>query len=178
MLLVVLMMLLMATGTAVYAMQATVAEQKASGSILEASISRAASECVTMAGISMEDQSAVPTGLDAAWTAGAGSAMSYPTKFSLPVPTNPTAASPGLPFADAATFPLGAAGFICPTTTRQVRGHLLHESLFYTGTGGVQRRRVVITGFGELFVDNDPVDSANFRGIHEVVSLTRAYFDQ
>jgi Tfp pilus assembly protein PilX len=177
-LLVVLVLILMATSTAVWALQSTLSEQRASTSVLEMSLSRAHSECAAMGGIALEELNNAGATLGAEWQAGASQATSYPNKYKWPV------------------VPSTVGGFIRHTSQnspdaiyacglQMSRGnraqHSLHESYKYdtdTTTAVITERfLVVITGFGDI----KPIgafDSDLARQTHEIDTQTRAFFDQ
>jgi hypothetical protein len=181
--LIVMVLILVATSTGVWALQSTVFEQKASTALLESSLSRIQAECSTMAGIALEENM------------GAATAQLFPqwqgpllTKYFLPAPTA-NMVSPD--------FPDGNGGFSCGQDVQMrpapwsLTSRRLHERIPYatqgasvgpsSGQGPVTRPAalVVITGYGELSLGaTDTLDTNGERGIHEVISVSRAYFDQ
>ena len=175
--LVVLMLILVATSTGVWAMQSTVYEQKASTSFLEASLTRTGAECSAMAGIALEEVTGQTAELSAAQLtkyylpAVAGTSPVYTTAFATPN----------------SGFNCGADVSMRPLPW-QPRDFRVHERITYlddfssvnknSGTqGGQQNALVVISGYGELAVGNDQLDSNGIRGVHEAISISRAYFD-
>jgi hypothetical protein len=179
--LIVMILILVATSTGVWALQSTVFEQKASTSLLESNLTRTQAECSAMAGIALEENMmAASSTLDPAWT---GPLLA---KYFLPALT-PDMRSPD--------FPNGDGGFSCGANAQMrrlpwsLRSRRLHERILYatpgaaaapTGGQGAMLQEsalVVITGYGELALANNPTDSLRVRGIHEVVSISRAYFD-
>lgn len=175
--LVVLMLILVATSTGVWAMQSTVYEQKASTAFLESHLSRTGAECSAMAGIALEETSGQIGSLT----------DDQRTKYYLPAIPNAAPvytldfATPNSGYNCGADVAMRAAPW-------QARGFRLHERIPYTDpggatgkgsgpTGGAMPALVVISGYGELAVASDPLDSNNIRGVHEVISISRAYFD-
>jgi hypothetical protein len=178
--LVVMMLILVATSAGVWAMQSSLAEQKASTSLLEISLAHAEAECSAMAGVVLEE--------------GTQGALNVPpellTKYYLP---NPVGTIYTKDFADA------DGGFGCGRQTAMralpwsLRSRRIHDSSTYgtppsSGGGGggdpasfsLDRsggQLVVITGYGELSLASDPLDQNKQRGVHEVVAMSRAYFD-
>jgi len=180
--LIVMVLILVATSTGVWALQSTVFEQKASTALLESSLSRVEAQCSTMAGIALEENMI------------AASAQLFPQwqnellkKYFLPMPTA-TMVSPDFPNPN-------ASGFNCGDRTGMrsapwsLTSRRLHERIPYAtqgasvspsgGQGPMTQPSalVVITGYGELTLANDTPDANGVRGIHEVISVSRAYFD-
>ena len=180
--LIVMVLILVATSTGVWALQSTVFEQKASTALLESSLSRTEAECSTMAGIVLEENmAAAGAQLFSQWQ------DTLLRKYFLPTPTA-NVVSPDFPNPAASGFNCGQDVGMRPApwffTARR-----LHERIPYatqgasagpsSGQGPITRPSalVVITGYGELTLANDTFDSNGVRGIHEVVSVSRAYFD-
>jgi hypothetical protein len=184
--LIVMVLILVATSTGVWALQSTVFEQKASTALLESSLSRIEAECSTMAGVALEENMvAAGATLFPQWQ------NTLLTKYFLPMPTA-NMVSPDFPNPAASGFNCGQDVGMRPLpwtfTSRR-----LHERIPYatqgasvgpsSGSGPITQPStlVVITGYGELSLGansvNDTLDSNNVRGIHEVISISRAYFD-
>lgn len=175
--LVVLMLILVATSTGVWAMQSTVFEQKASTSFLESSLTRTGAECSAMAGIVLAEFPGLSTPLTPAQL----------TKYYLPTPVGTTPVNTVDFTTPNTAFNCGADVAMRPQPW-QARGLRIHEEIPYpdelsavtknTGMqGGRPNALVVISGYGELAVGDDPLDSNGIRGVHEVISVSRAYFD-
>lgn len=165
--LVVMMLIVVATSTGIWALQSTVFEQKASVSYLHSNLTRAEAECGALAGVASEEMG-VRQPADAAWTGR------FLTKYYLPALTAEM---------DTPPLPAGAGSYSCGADTLMrpapwtMQGPRLHESIPYTDRAGRPASLVIITAYGELSLTNDPLDSNNVRGVNEVIAVSRAYFD-
>jgi len=228
--LLVMMMLLMATGTAMFAIQATQYEQRASTSLGEANWARGAAECTTMAALAyVEDtigNSGAPPSLGTFWQ-DTGVLSNGSRKYAIPTPVNPATASAATQNGDmsasmslevapfASNAPRGLAAFLPGQRTtvvppapelgypvaqridipdgappagtgglRQLRSHWLQETFRLnpiTSTNGVRqptRTRTVVTGFAEIHVVGDSLDSSGVRELHELDAVSRGYIDR
>ena len=129
-LLIVLLMVMMATGTALYAMQATFYEQGASTSYAEAAWTRSLAEGATIGAFSVVEEGGIQRGalsenLDLRWREIAGVRSQFSTKYDTPTPleglsvptTNPDSARSIDHTADDRAFvntPQGLTGFCMP----------------------------------------------------------------
>jgi hypothetical protein len=100
--LIVMLVLFMATGTAVFALQSAQYEQRSSASLGEANWARGIAECTTMAGIAFAEDpvtggTVLPT-LGAQWISGGGQSQ-FSQKYGIPTPA---AANPAATMADPA----------------------------------------------------------------------------
>jgi len=212
--LIVMMMLIMATGTAVFAIQSTQYEQRSASAIAEANWARGLAECTTMAGIALaEDRSAAPpsTPLGAQWLPNGTARPVFSDKYGIPAPNaaDPTTISRALvngaqPFADVSPYanntPGGLLAGFLPTQRgpgslqyplyqnrdsqfavspglHYFQAHWLQEAIRVPLRGNMWRTRTVVTGFAEVRVWGDPLDSSNVRELHELDTISRGYID-
>lgn len=131
--LVVMLMLMMATGTALFTMQATQYEQRSSGAVGEANWVRGVAESVLMGALAFVEATSITTSgqvpvmttLGAQWRAGSAGAAGavYQAKYDFPVPSAGAALPPlgadvsastslEMPFTAGASTPLGVDGFM------------------------------------------------------------------
>jgi hypothetical protein len=127
--LIVMLMLLMATGTAMFTIQSTQYEQRASTAVGEANWARGVAECTAMAGLTYAENlqgnpTQNPLPLGAQWQPSGSQRALYGRKYSLPDPINPSATNnvagdpvtsvslTSAPFVNNA--PLGLGGFLPP----------------------------------------------------------------
>lgn len=137
MLLIVLLMLLVATGSALYAMQATFYEQGASTSYADAAWTRSLAEGAAMSGLAVVEENGIPRAsltenLDLRWRDQGNPRSDFSIKYGMPTPLQGTTGAPADP--DAArsfenrvdtnafmvTMPQGLLGFCDPPRDGQV----------------------------------------------------------
>jgi hypothetical protein len=223
--LIVMLVLFMATGTAVFAVQSSQYEQRASTSLGESNWARGIAECTAMAGIAYaEDPGSVPPVLGAQWRPAGSLRAEYSRKYGIPEPS-PTTATVPAPDPSGSTLlmdapiaavppatsntpnPNGLAAFLPGERARLspnyplfrnhdsqlgpvpglrfIRAHWLQETLSVrpaTVAGvpsavGNARTRTVVTGFAEVSVWSDSLDSSGVRGLHELDAVSRGYID-
>lgn len=202
-LLIVLFVLMMSTGTAVFALQSTQFEQRAAGSLQQAMRTKYVAEAATVSvlGLCLQMGTTGCTDIKRANTAPAAE-LARRQRFALPnykatqtdVVYELTAAD--LPAVAATAFPIavlptdrelsnaGASGAASPYTPGFTS---LVEKWEVPNPGETrQRYRLIVSTYGQLTYDtdnnlatNDDVAPAadEFRGAHESISATRAFFD-
>jgi hypothetical protein len=180
-LLIVLLVITMATGTAVYTLSSTTSEQRLAGQISEGAWTVCVAEGAAMSGVAdwetKGEQSAV-SGIDQRWL---GTTPLFTTRYGVSGPILPAVATANPPVrtfdssADAARFsavrfPAGTAGFAPPLrsalTPYEAPGASPRLTDFRSITtswtapmvGGQSRSRAEVTGFGETRLASDLSD--------------------
>jgi hypothetical protein len=216
---IVMLMIVMATGTAMFAIQSTQYEQRAATAIGEANWARSISECTAMAALAFVEDSKSgggPPNLELGWKPEGSNRAKFSRKFAFPEPLKQNPGQAGdearsqslevAPYASNAPLGLGIGGFL-PTERkrtsalfplfndrddqtaataglRYIRAHWLQESFpifpegYVSGGKSTQRTRTVVTGFGEIHVVEDPLDSDGIRELHELDAISRGYIDK
>lgn len=208
-LLIVVLLLTMSISTALYAMRATSGEQRSAGELSDGAWARSLSEGMAMAAMGYEEQTTAAPGsvgncndLDIRWQSG-GLPAPFSARYGIPSQACDKARSIDgvldVVRFPAATFPLGAGGFMLPRNGRGPSSALIMRSpktadyrsvatrLWTTITTGLDgqtppavRSRTIITGIGETRAPGDATDSiatTGQRGSLTTIGMTRAYLD-
>jgi hypothetical protein len=216
--LIVMLMLLMATASAMFAIQSTHYEQRASSSLGEANWARGVAESATRGALAYVENVKLPNTTDkllgTLWIDGAskdGVTLSQGArKFAFPTPNSSLDRSQSVtydipPFVQ--NLPAGLRGFLpgdrCPLPCTYpmrarrdqqgadptyetmpadsagltyMRPHWLTEKVTVPRAGQTRVHNIV-TGFGEVHVWGDPLDSSRVREAHEIDAIARGTID-
>jgi hypothetical protein len=185
-LLIVLFVLMMATGTAVFAMQSTQFEQRAAGSLQVAMRTKFVAEAATVSVLGLCYQLG-PTGCADLKRADSNFAGTLRERYALPdytVGTSvenvyqlgtldlpPSFVAPVLP-TDVQLADTGTASAFLPSFTS------IMEKWDVPNPGETRERfRLIVSTFGQLAYGSDVQDASELRGAHESISATRAFLD-
>jgi hypothetical protein len=189
-LIIVLFILMMATGTAMFALQSTQFEQRAAGSLLQSARTKYVAESATMGVLALCDEKGVAQCADLSHQRNAFE-LERP-KYALPkwggvesvyqlddqnikVPADPSTSAfkASVVAKDADVSGGGAATAFAPSFVA------LMEKWEVPSPGDVRKRyRLVVSTYGALRIGAEAASTTGeLRGGHESVSATRAFFD-